>query len=66
MQITKEKEPERASTPGLDAPIQNLLQRNHEVESVLETELLDLSRTPTDISGDELVSSSQKEELTQQ
>jgi hypothetical protein len=40
VQITEENEPEKASTPGPDASIQNLPQRNHEVESVLDTELL--------------------------
>jgi hypothetical protein len=44
--ITEEKEPEKASTPSLDAPIQNLPQSDHEVESVLDTELLDLSGNP--------------------
>jgi hypothetical protein len=40
VQITEEKEPDKGSTPGLDASIQNLPQSDHKVESVLEAELL--------------------------
>jgi hypothetical protein len=63
VQITEEKEPEKASTPGPDASIQNLPQRDHEVESVLDTELLNLLGTPIDSSRDELGSGGQKEEI---
>jgi hypothetical protein len=42
MQITEEKEPERASTPGPDAPIQSRPQNEHEVESALDAEPLDI------------------------
>jgi hypothetical protein len=65
VQITEEKEPERASTPGLNASNQNLSQRDHEVESVLDTELLDLPRNPIYRSRDELGSGGQKEGIPQ-
>jgi hypothetical protein len=66
VQITEEKEPEKASTPGPDASIQNLSQSKHEVESVLDTDLLDLSGTPIVILRDDLGSGGQKEEIPQQ
>jgi hypothetical protein len=62
--IIEEKEPEKESTPSLDALIKNLPQSNHEVKSVLEFELLNLSRTPMDILRDELGSGGQKEGST--
>jgi hypothetical protein len=64
--ITKEKEPERASTLGPDAPIQILLKRDHEVESDLDTELLNFPGTPMDNSRDEMGSGGQKQEVPQQ
>jgi hypothetical protein len=66
MQIMEEKEPERASTPGLDASIQNLPQRDHEVESVLDTEILEFLGTPIESYRDELGSGGYKEEIPQQ
>jgi hypothetical protein len=66
VQIIEERELEKAFTPGLDASIQNLPRRDHEVESVLETELLDLSGTPIDSSRDEIGLGFQKEEIPQQ
>jgi hypothetical protein len=48
MQITEEKEPEKESTPGPNDSIQNIPQRDHEVESVLDTELLYFLGTPMD------------------
>jgi hypothetical protein len=64
--ITEEKEPEKASTPSLNAPIQNLLQSDHEVKSVLYTKFLDLSRTPIDSLRDEIGSGGQREEVQKQ
>jgi hypothetical protein len=64
--IKEEKELEKASTPSPDSPIQNLSQSDHEVESVLGTKFLDLSRTPKYSSRDELESGGQKEEVQQQ
>jgi hypothetical protein len=46
--ITEEKEPEKATATSPDTPIQNLWQSDHEVESVLDIELLDLSGTSKD------------------
>jgi hypothetical protein len=43
--ITEEKEPEKTSSPSPDASVQNPLQGDHEAESVLDTEFLDLSGT---------------------
>jgi hypothetical protein len=54
VQITEEREPNKESTPGPDASIQNLSQSDHEVESVLETELLELPGIPIDSSRDEI------------
>jgi hypothetical protein len=65
MQITEEGEPERASTRGPDASIQNLMQRDHEFKIVSDTELLDLLGTPIDSSRDELGLGGQKEEIPQ-
>jgi hypothetical protein len=66
VQITEEKEPERASTPGPDAPVQSCPQSEHEVESALDTEPLDIPGTPMDNSRDELGSGEQEEEIPQQ
>jgi hypothetical protein len=62
-QITEEREPDKASTVGPNASIQNLTQSDHEVESVLETELLDLLGTPIGTSRDELGLGRHKEEI---
>ena len=43
--ITEENEMEKKSAPIPDASYQNPPQGNHEVESVLDAEFLDLSRT---------------------
>jgi len=61
VKITEEKEPERASTLGLDAPIQSLSQSENEVESALEVEPLNIPGTPMDSSRDELGSGEQEE-----
>jgi hypothetical protein len=63
--ITEEKEPGGTSAPTLDASIPNPLQGDHEVESTLDTEFLDLSGTLKDNSRDELGSGEQEEELQQ-
>jgi hypothetical protein len=54
MQITEEKEPKKASSPALDAPIQSLPHSDQEVKSVLDTKLLDTPRTSMEKSRDEL------------
>jgi hypothetical protein len=64
--ITEEKESKKASTPSPDALVKYLLQSDHEVECVLDIELLDLSRNPKDNSRDELGSYGQKEEVQKQ
>ena len=64
VQITEEKEPEGASTPGPDAPIQSLPQRENEVKSSLETKIMNFSGTPMDILRDELGSGGRKEEFS--
>jgi hypothetical protein len=66
VQITEEKEPEKASTPGPDALIQNIPQTDHEVKSVLEMELIEFLGTPMDNSRDDLGSGGQKYEFPQQ
>jgi hypothetical protein len=66
VQITEEKELEKASTPGPDAPSQSRPQIEHEVESSLDAEPLDIPRTPMDISRDELGLGEQEEEISQQ
>jgi hypothetical protein len=60
--IIEEKEIEKASSLSPDYPIQNLLQSDHEVESVLEIEFLNLPGNPKDSSRDEIALSGQKEE----
>jgi hypothetical protein len=65
LQITEEREPERASAPGPDAPIQSHPQSEHEVKNSLDTKLLNVSGTPMENSKDEIGSSSQKEEIPQ-
>jgi hypothetical protein len=42
VKIIEEKEPEKASSPAPDAQIQILPQNDQEVESVLDTELLNV------------------------
>jgi hypothetical protein len=64
--IAKEKELERASTPGPNAPIQSHPQSEHEVESSLDIDPLDILATPMEILRDELGSSEQEEEIPQQ
>jgi hypothetical protein len=64
--ITDEKEPEKASSPVLDAQIWGLPQNDQEVESVLDTELLDVLETQAYSLKDELGSGKQKEEVPQQ
>jgi hypothetical protein len=66
VQITEEKEPEKVSSPALDAPIQSLPQSDQEVKSVLDTELLDTPGTQVDSPKDELGSGEQEEEIPQQ
>jgi hypothetical protein len=66
VQITEEKEPEKASSPAPDAQIQSLPQSDQEVESVLDTELLDVPGTQVDSPKDELGSGEQEEEVPQQ
>jgi hypothetical protein len=66
VQITEEKEPEKVSSPALDAPIQILPQSDQEVESVLDTELLDTPGTQMDSLKDELGSGEQEGEIPQQ
>jgi hypothetical protein len=66
VQITEEKEPEKASSPAPDAQIQGLPQNDQEVESVLDTELLNVPGTQVDIPKDELGSGEQEEEVPQQ
>jgi hypothetical protein len=51
--IKEEKEPEKTFSPSPDASFQNPPQGDHEVESVLDTEFLDLSGTPRDSSREE-------------
>jgi hypothetical protein len=65
VQITKEKEPEKVSSPALDAPNQSLPQSDQKVESVLDTELLDTSGTQVDILKDDLGSGEKREEIPQ-
>jgi hypothetical protein len=64
--ITEEKEPEKTSTPSPDASFQNPLQGDHEAETILDTEFLDLSGTPKDSFKEELGSGGKKEEVQQQ
>jgi hypothetical protein len=64
--IAKEKELERASTPGPNAPIQSHPQSEHEVESDLDIDPLDILVTPMEILRDELGSREQEEEIPQQ
>jgi hypothetical protein len=66
VQITEEKGPGKTSTLGLDAPIQSHPQREHEVESALDEEPLDIPGTPMERSRDELGSGKKEEEIPQQ
>jgi hypothetical protein len=52
--ITEEKELEKKSAPSPDASDQNPPQGDHEVESVLDAEFLDLSGTSKESSREEL------------
>jgi hypothetical protein len=63
--IIELKEPKKASTPGPNASIKNLPQSDHEVESVLDIELLNLPGTQIDNSRDELGSGGKKEKISQ-
>jgi hypothetical protein len=45
VQIIEEKEPDKASSPAPDAQIQGLPQNDQEIESVLDTEILDVPKT---------------------
>jgi hypothetical protein len=63
VKITEEKEPEKASTPGHDAPVQSHPRIEHEVESALDTDPLDIPGTPMDNSKDELGADEQEEEI---
>jgi hypothetical protein len=65
VQITEEKEPEKASSPAPDAQIWSPSQNDQEVESVLDTELLDVPETQKDSPTDEPGSGEQKEEAPQ-
>jgi hypothetical protein len=65
VQITEEKEPEKASSPAPDAQIRSPSQNDQEVESVLDTELLDVPETQKDSLTDEPGSGKQKEEAPQ-
>jgi hypothetical protein len=65
VQIIEEKEPEKASSPAPDTQIWSPSQNDQEVESVLETELLDVPKTQKDSLTDELGSGKQKEEAPQ-
>jgi hypothetical protein len=51
VQITKGKEPEKASSPTPDAQIRGLPQNDQEVESILDTKLLDVLESPMDEIG---------------
>jgi hypothetical protein len=66
MQITEEKEPEKASSPAPNAQIWSPSQNDQEVESVLDTKLLDVPETQKDSPTDEPGSGEQKEEAPQQ
>jgi hypothetical protein len=61
--IIEEKEPEKQSSTSPDASFQNPLQGNHKAESILDTEFLDLSKTPKDNFKEELGSGGIKEEV---
>jgi hypothetical protein len=65
VQITQEKEPKKASSLAPDAQIQGLPQNDQEVESVLDTEILNVLETQMNISMDEPGSGEQKEEVPQ-
>jgi hypothetical protein len=65
VKITEEKEPEKESTPGPNDSIQSHPQREHEVESALDAEPLDIPRTPMEISRDERGSGEQEGEIPQ-
>jgi hypothetical protein len=60
VKIAEEKEPERASTPSLNASIQIHPHNEHEVESDLDVEPLGIPSTPMDSSKDELGSGGRK------
>ena len=65
VQMTKEKEPKKASSPTPDAQIRGLPQNDQEVESVLDTELLDVPGTQVDKPKYDLGSGKQEEEVPQ-
>jgi hypothetical protein len=63
VQIIEEKEPDKESSPTLDAQIQSLPQSDREVETMLDNELLDAPGTQVDNPKDELGSDEQEEEI---
>jgi hypothetical protein len=54
VQIIEEKEPEKASCPAPDVQFQSLQQRDQELKSVLDTDLLDAPNTQVDKPRDDL------------
>jgi hypothetical protein len=64
--VTEDKEPEKASSPALDAQIRSPSQKDQEVESVLDTELLEVPETQKDSPTNEPGLGEQKEEAPQQ
>jgi hypothetical protein len=64
VQITKEKESEKASSLAPDTQIRSPSQNDQEVESVLDTELLDVPETQKDSLMDEPGSGKQKKEVS--
>jgi hypothetical protein len=62
IQITEEKEPKIVSSPTPDAQIQSLPWSDQEVQSVLDTDLLDALGTQVDSPKDDLGSGEQEEE----
>jgi hypothetical protein len=65
VQITEEKEPEKASSPVPNAQIQSLPQNDQEVKSVLEIEILNGTGTQVDSLKDEIGLGEQEEEVPQ-
>jgi hypothetical protein len=65
VQITEEKEHEKASSPSPNAQIWDLPQNDQEVESVLDIELLNVLETQMDSPTNEPGLVKQKEEVPQ-
>jgi hypothetical protein len=61
--ITEEKELEKESSPSLDAQTQSLPQSDQEVESFLDTKLLDAPENLVDSPKDEIGSREQQEKV---